>query len=346
MGERIIVHGRVLDGDGRPVARHAGRGLAGQRRRPLPRTRSTAPRRRSTRTSPASGRCADRRRGPLPVRHDQAGRLPVGQPPQRLAAGAHPLLAVRAGVRAAAGDADVLPGRSAVRPRPDLQLGPRPRGPRAAGRPRSTCEATEPDVGARLPLRHRAARARGRRRSRSRTIDADRHDAVADRRPVLRHRPRLAGRPAGRPEGTRGRDLAPRHRCSTAPASRSRRAGRDLAGRSGRASTTPTTRAAPTRASAASAARHRRRGPLVGLHGQARAGAGAGGAPRRRTSTCRSSPAACSSGSSPGSTSPTRRPPTRPTRCSPPLPATAAATLIAAASDDGYRFDIHLQGER
>ena len=65
--------------------------------------------------------------GPLPVRHDQAGRLPVAQPPQRLAPGAHPLLAVRAGVRHAAGHPDVLPRRSAVLPGPDLQLGPRPR---------------------------------------------------------------------------------------------------------------------------------------------------------------------------------------------------------------------------
>ena len=36
LGERIIVTGRVLDGDGRPVREHAGRDLAGQRRRPLP----------------------------------------------------------------------------------------------------------------------------------------------------------------------------------------------------------------------------------------------------------------------------------------------------------------------
>jgi protocatechuate 3,4-dioxygenase beta subunit len=37
---------------------------------------------------------------------------------QRLAAGAHPLLAVRAGLHAAAGDADALPGRPTVPPDP------------------------------------------------------------------------------------------------------------------------------------------------------------------------------------------------------------------------------------
>ena len=36
IGQRIIVHGHVREEDGRPVPRHAGRGLAGQRRRPLP----------------------------------------------------------------------------------------------------------------------------------------------------------------------------------------------------------------------------------------------------------------------------------------------------------------------
>ena len=44
LGERIIVHGRVLDEDGRAGARHAGRDLAGQRRRPLPPRRRPAAR--------------------------------------------------------------------------------------------------------------------------------------------------------------------------------------------------------------------------------------------------------------------------------------------------------------
>ena len=53
----MVVTGRVLDGEGRPVRRPAGRDLAGERRRPLRPQARPAPRRRSTRTSPASGRC-------------------------------------------------------------------------------------------------------------------------------------------------------------------------------------------------------------------------------------------------------------------------------------------------
>ena len=43
LGERIIVTGRVLDEDGRPVRGRARRGLAGERRRPLPPRRRPAP---------------------------------------------------------------------------------------------------------------------------------------------------------------------------------------------------------------------------------------------------------------------------------------------------------------
>ena len=112
---------------GRPRrAEHAGRDLAGQCLRPL------HPRRR-----PASGAArsefhrrrprADRRQGLLQVRHHQARRLSLGQPPQRLAAGAHPFLGVRPFLRLAPGDADVFPGRSAVPVRSDLQFGHRTR---------------------------------------------------------------------------------------------------------------------------------------------------------------------------------------------------------------------------
>ena len=75
----------------------------------------------------------DRRRRPLPVRHDQAGRVPVGEPPERVAAGPHPLLAVRPRVHRAARHADVLPRRPAVRLRPDLPVDPRRARARAAG---------------------------------------------------------------------------------------------------------------------------------------------------------------------------------------------------------------------
>ena len=53
IGERIIVAGRVLDEDGRAVRRHAGRDVAGQRRRPLCPRDATSTTRRSIPISPA-----------------------------------------------------------------------------------------------------------------------------------------------------------------------------------------------------------------------------------------------------------------------------------------------------
>ena len=123
-GQRIIVHGRVLETDGRPVPHtlvEIWQANAGGRYR----------HRHDNWPSPLDpnftgvGRCLTDARGPLRVRHDQARRLPVGQPPERLAPRPHPLLAVRARVHAAPGHADVLPGRPAVLPGPDLQLGAR-----------------------------------------------------------------------------------------------------------------------------------------------------------------------------------------------------------------------------
>ena len=84
IGERIIVHGHVLDEDGRGVpntlvelwqANACGRYIH-------PRDQH---RRRSIRISPARAR-ANRRRRLVPVRHHQAGRVSLGQPSQRLAA--------------------------------------------------------------------------------------------------------------------------------------------------------------------------------------------------------------------------------------------------------------------
>ena len=156
IGERIVVTGRVLDGDGRPVRRqlveiwqaNAGGRYIHQRDQhpapldpnftgvgPLPHRR----RRRATAFTTIK---------PGPTR---------GEPPQRLAAGAHPLLAVRHRVHPAAGHPDVLPGRPAVRARPDLPVDRRPAGPRAAGgdvRPRRH----RARVVHRLPLGHRAHR--------------------------------------------------------------------------------------------------------------------------------------------------------------------------------------------
>ena len=94
LGERIVVTGRVLDEDGRPVRGHARRDLAGERRRPLPprgRPARGAARPELLRRRPLP----HRRRGPLPVLDDQARRVSVGEPPERLAARPHPLLALR-----------------------------------------------------------------------------------------------------------------------------------------------------------------------------------------------------------------------------------------------------------
>ena len=107
LGERIIVTGRVLDSDGRPVpdtlieiwqANASGR-YAHERRRSSGPARPELHRRWPLR---------DRLARPLQVRHDQAGSLSVAQSPQRLAAGAHSLLAVRARLHPAPGHADVL----------------------------------------------------------------------------------------------------------------------------------------------------------------------------------------------------------------------------------------------
>src|SRR5258708_34398157 len=73
-----------------------------------------------------------------------------------MAAGAYPFLAVRPGLRHAPDHADVLPQRSAAGLRPDLQFGARGCAPAPAGRLRHGPDPAR--MGARLPLRHRAAR--------------------------------------------------------------------------------------------------------------------------------------------------------------------------------------------
>ena len=105
------------------AARSADRDLAGERGRPLP-----------PRGRPASGPARpelqrrrtlrDRRRRALPLRDDQAGCVPVAQPPERMASEPHPLLVVRSSVLRAPDHADVLPRRPAVLVRSDLQLDP------------------------------------------------------------------------------------------------------------------------------------------------------------------------------------------------------------------------------
>ena len=112
-------------------SQRARRGLAGQCGGPLQARGRPAP---CAARPELLGRRAlpHRRRGQLPLHHGQAGRVPLGEPRERLASGAHPFLGLRPGVHPAARHADVLPGRSAVPVRPDLQLGPRPEGAGAA----------------------------------------------------------------------------------------------------------------------------------------------------------------------------------------------------------------------
>ena len=81
-------------------SRHARGGLAGERRRPYAHGGDTprAARPQLLRRGPLP----HRRRGAIPVRHDQARRVSVEEPRERVAAGAHPLLAVRPRVHPAA----------------------------------------------------------------------------------------------------------------------------------------------------------------------------------------------------------------------------------------------------
>ena len=122
-GQRIIVAGRVLDSDGRPVpdtlieiwqTNAAGRYRHSREHHPAPLDPNFD----------GTGRCHHRLGRPVPVHHHRARRLSVGEPPQRVAPGAHSLLAVRPGVHPAPGHPDVLPRRPAAADRPDLQLGP------------------------------------------------------------------------------------------------------------------------------------------------------------------------------------------------------------------------------
>ena len=120
IGERMTVSGRVFDTEGKPLrntlvevwqANACGRYRHRWDRFPAPLDPNFS----------GSGRGYHRRRRSLPLRHDQARALSLGQPLQRLAPRAHPLLADGARVRATPRDADVLPGRPALPLRPDLQ---------------------------------------------------------------------------------------------------------------------------------------------------------------------------------------------------------------------------------
>ena len=136
----------------RPTDRRlARRAVAGQRLGPLPpRLGQLAGHARSQ--LHGRGPLSHRRRRCLSLHDDSPRRLPVGQPPQRLAPGASPLQPVRSLLHPAARHPDVLSRRPVVLPGSDLQLGARA----VASRPRRRLRPRHDDrrVGARVPLRH------------------------------------------------------------------------------------------------------------------------------------------------------------------------------------------------
>ena len=110
IGQRMIVHGRVLDENGRGLPGtlvEFWQANAGGRYRHHKETYHAA-------LDPnfgGCGRCITGRGRLLPLPDRQARRLPLAEPRQRLAPGPHPFLAVRPRLRAAPRDADVFRGR-------------------------------------------------------------------------------------------------------------------------------------------------------------------------------------------------------------------------------------------
>ena len=257
-----------------------------------------------------AGRVPDRRRGPLPVRHRSSPARTRGR-----------TTTTPGGRRTSTSRCSA--GRSSQRLVTQMYFPGDPlfgqdpifnSVPDAAARERLIAafdlDATEPEwaLGYRfdIVLRGRDAdpvRGRGGRR----VTPTARADAVADGGAVLRRRAAVArravrGRRAGTPGAiwcAAGSSTAPASRCPT----RSSRPGR------------PTRR--PDRAASARLRRTDADGRYAILTVKPGQCPGPDGPSRRRTSTCRSSPAGCSTGWSPGSTSRTRRRRTRPTRCSP-----------------------------
>ena len=300
------------------------------------------------------GPLRDRRRGPLP-RSSRSSRAPT-RGATTTTPGARRTSTSRCSGRAFTQRLVTqmyFPGDPLFCPGPDLQLGPRRPGARADDLRASTYDATEPT--GRWPSTGTSccagAEATPFEEEHVTTTEPLTH-AVADRRAVPRDRPAVGGRPRRR--AARARPGAHPHRTARvldgAGDAGPRRAGRDLAGRPGRALRHPTTRAGPTcrgfrgfgRASTDDD------GAFEIRTRQARAAAGRRRRRRRRTSTSPSSPAACSTACV-----------TRiyfadeaEANAADPVLATRArsdrrATLIAAAGrTDGYRFDIRLQGER
>ncbi len=153
LGERILVHGRVLDENGRPVrgalvevwqANAAGRyrHKVDQHDAPL--------------DPNFSGAGRHRRCGILSIPQHQTGCLSVGKPLQRLASGAHPLFTVWSGNPVAASDTDVFSWRSSTGSVSDLQQHHRPSRTRSHDR-RIRHRQDRTDVRAGVPLRYSLA---------------------------------------------------------------------------------------------------------------------------------------------------------------------------------------------
>ena len=125
LGQRIVVSGRVLEEDGRPVRDSLieiwQANAAGRYRHDV--DRHDAP---LDPNFDGAGRCLTDSEGRYRFVTVKPGAYPWPNHANAWRPGAHPLLALRARVLAAARDADVLPGRPAVPVRPDLRLDPRP----------------------------------------------------------------------------------------------------------------------------------------------------------------------------------------------------------------------------
>ena len=122
MGERIIVVGRVLDEDDKPVPNTLieiwQANAAGRYHHPV--DQHNAP---LDPNFTGAGRCVTNDKGEYRYYDDQARRLSLAQSSQRLAAGAYSFVAVRAKLRHSAGDAIFLSRRSVDSARSDFQFG-------------------------------------------------------------------------------------------------------------------------------------------------------------------------------------------------------------------------------
>ena len=199
IGERIVVHGHVLDENGAAGAEHAGRGLAGQRRRPLPAQEGPLPR---------ADRPELRRLRPHADRRERLLRLP-----HRSSPGAYPWRNCVNDWRPAHIHFSIFGAGFAQRLITQMYFEGDPLIPHCpilgtipdadaiaaadrAARPQRRRAARQP----RLPLRHRAARpprdavreqaCRGTEPCIAAAAPISSETAVADRRPLRPHRPR------------------------------------------------------------------------------------------------------------------------------------------------------------